>query len=99
VTSHDEDRWGYLWHAASGAAHGQNWFGLEAFDLLTLDEYEPGYFRTIAFPDPAFITETVGAACVTLRWGTLRWLMLGGHDPDLLLQAQHDVFKRMPKKE
>jgi hypothetical protein len=34
-----------------------------------------------------------------LRWGTLRWLMLGGHDPDLLLQAQHDVFKRMPKKE
>ena len=50
VTSHDEDRWGYLWHAASGAAHGQNWFGLEAFDLLTLDEYEPGYFRTIAFP-------------------------------------------------
>jgi len=50
-------------------------------------------------PDPAFITETVGAACVTLRWGTLRWLMLGGHDPDLLLQAQHDVFKRMPKKE
>jgi len=50
MTSHDEDRWGYLWHAASGAAHGQNWFGLEAFDLLTLDEYEPGYFRTIAFP-------------------------------------------------
>jgi hypothetical protein len=72
VTNHDESRWAYLWNAASGAAHGQNWFGLEAFDLLTVKEYEPGYFRTIAFPDPVFITETIDAACSTLQWGTLR---------------------------
>ena len=99
VTNHDEDRWSYLWNAASGAAHGQNWFGLEAFDLLTREEYEPGYFRTIAFPDPVFITETIGAACKTLQWGTLKWLVLGGHDPDLLRQAQRDVFERVPKKQ
>jgi hypothetical protein len=98
VTKHDEDRWSYLWNAASGAAHGQNWFGLEAFDLLTREEYEPGYFRTVAFPDPVFITETIGAACETLQWGTLKWLVLGGHDPDLLRQARRDVFERVPKK-
>lgn len=98
ATKHDADRWSYLWNAASGAAHGQNWFGIEAFELLTVDEYEPGYFRTIAFPDPMFITETVGAACSTLQWGTLRWLQMGGHDPKLLQQATREVFERMPKK-
>jgi hypothetical protein len=65
---------------------------------LTVKEYEPGFFRTIAFPDPVFITETVGAACSTLQWGTLRWLTLGGYDPDLLRQALFDVYQRMPKK-
>jgi hypothetical protein len=44
VTNHVESRWAYLWNAASGAAHGQNWFGLEAFDVLTVKKYEPGYF-------------------------------------------------------
>lgn len=98
VTNHDENRWSYLWNAASGAAHGQNWFGIEAFELLPVEQYEPGYFRTITIPDPVFITETVGAACATLQWGTLRWLMLGGHDPDLLRQTLSDVYKRVPKK-
>jgi hypothetical protein len=59
---------------------------------LTVKEYEPGFFRTIAFPDPVFITETVGAACSTLQWGTLRWLTLGGYE------ALFDVYQRMPKK-
>jgi hypothetical protein len=98
VTKQDENRWAYLWNAASGAAHGQNWFGLEAFDLLTLNEYEPGHFRTVAFPDPVFITETIGAACAALEWGTVRWLLLGGHDPNLVRQATREVFSRMPKK-
>jgi hypothetical protein len=99
VTQHDENRWSYLWNAASGAAHGQNWFGIEAFDLVTLNEYEPGYFRTIALPDVDLITDTLDAACSTLQWGTLRWLTLGGHNPDLLRTATRDVFERMPKTE
>jgi hypothetical protein len=98
ATKHDEDRWAYLWSAASGAAHGQNWFGLEAFDLLATEEYEPGYFRTIAFPDPAFVTDTVGAGCEALQWGTLRWLIMGGHDPETLFKTRREVFELMPKK-
>jgi hypothetical protein len=97
ATQHDENRWSYLWNAASGAAHGQNWFGIEGFELVTLDEYEPGYFRTIAVPDVEIITETLDAACSTLRWGTLKWLMLGGHSPELMRTATRDVFERMPK--
>jgi hypothetical protein len=77
----------------------QNWFGLEAFDLLTLYEYEPGHFRTVAFPDPIFITDTLGAACAALQHGTIRWLLLGGHDPNLMRQAIREVFSRMPKKD
>jgi hypothetical protein len=99
ATEHDENRWSYLWNAASGAGHGQNWFGIEGFELVTLDEYEPGYFRTIALPDVELLTETLGAACSTLEWGTLKWLLLGGHNPDLMRQATRDVFERMPKTE
>ena len=50
--SKDPDRWAYLWNAASGAAHGQNWFGVEAYELLHKQEYEPGYFRVKRMPDP-----------------------------------------------
>lgn len=32
----------YLWHTASGAAHGQNWLGVETSDLVPVIEYEPG---------------------------------------------------------
>ena len=87
----------YLRNAASGATHGQNWFGLEAFDVVPIIEYEPGHFRTIAFPDPEFITHTIRAACDALRWGTLRWLLMGRHDPDLIGQATMEIHERMPK--
>lgn len=99
VTKHDEDRWAYLWNAASGAGHGQNWFGLEAFDLHKTEEYEPGYFRTIAYPDPVFVTDTVGAACDALQWGTLRWLTMGGYDLNMLRRAAREVFELVPKKD
>lgn len=97
ATNNNPDRWAYLWNAASGAAHGQNWFAVEAFDVVPVLEYEPGHYRTLAFPDPVFITETIGAACEALRWGTLRWLLMGRHDPNLLSQALHDIYERMPK--
>jgi hypothetical protein len=97
ATDNNPDRWAYLWNAASGAAHGQNWFGIESYDVVPVFEYEPGHYRTLAFPDPEFITETIGAACEALRWGTLRWLLMGRHDPDLLSQATHEIYERMPK--
>jgi hypothetical protein len=99
ATGNDENRWGYLWNAASGAAHGQNWFGIEAFELMGSEEYEPGFFRTTAYPDVQMITESLDAACSTLEHGTLKWLLGGGHSPDLLRQAALDVYARMPKKD
>jgi hypothetical protein len=97
ATNNNPDRWAYLWNAASGAAHGQNWFGVEGYDVVPVFEYEPGHYRTLAFPDPLFITETIGAACDALRWGTLRWLLMGRHDPNLLSQAMHEIYERMSK--
>ncbi len=96
ATKHNPDRWAYLWHAASGAAHGQNWFGLEAHDLIPVAEYEPGHFRMITIPDPVFITDTIEAACDTLQWGTLRWLMMGHHDPEIFKDAMIEIHQRTP---
>lgn len=99
VVGKDANEWAYLWQAASGAGHGQNWFGIEGFDLLPTAEYQPGHFRTISIPDPIFITETIEAAAFALQWGTLRWLQLGGHDPSLLGAAVWEVSAKMPKKD
>ncbi|TLF74039.1 hypothetical protein [Nocardia cyriacigeorgica] len=99
VTGNDENFWAYLWNAASGAGHGQNWFGLEAYNLLHRIEYEPDHYRTLSIPDPMFVTELIGAASLALQWGTLRWLMYGGHDPELLSRATAETFAKMPKKE
>lgn len=99
ATSHNEDRWAYMWNAASGAGHGQNWFGIEGFELVAGNEYEPGYFRTTALPDVDLISDMLDAACSTLQWGTLKWLLLGGHSPDVISTAARDVFERMPKTE
>lgn len=97
ATQHDPNRWAYLWHAASGAAHGQNWFGLEAHELIPIAEYEPGHFRMITIPDPEFITDTIQAACDSLHWGTLRWLVMGRHDPEMLRDAMKEIHRQMPK--
>ncbi|MEV4158318.1 hypothetical protein AB0J48_35375 [Nocardia salmonicida] len=94
----DVGRWTYLWNAASGATHGQDWFGIEGFDLLAKAEYEPGFYRTVSTPDPTFITETFEAASETLMRGTVRVLQFGGHDPTMLATATREIFERMPKK-
>jgi hypothetical protein len=95
ATQHDENRWAYLWNSASGAGHGQNWFGIEGFELL--GSYEPGYSRTIALPDVDLISDTLDAACSTLQWGTLKWLVASGHDPNLMWKATREIYDRMPK--
>ncbi|MDG4667995.1 hypothetical protein [Mycobacterium sp. 236(2023)] len=94
----DVDRWAYLWNAASGAAHGQNWFGIEAFELMSKQEYEPGYFRVKRLPDVGFITETLDAAVTTLAGGTHLWLRNAGVSGSVWVQAMRDVFSRMPKR-
>lgn len=98
ATTCDEDRWAYLWNAAAGAGHGQNWFGVEGFILLGKTEYERGHYRTVSVPDPSFVTETIGAACTALQDGTSRWLAAGKHDLELLQDAIREVHDRMPKK-
>lgn len=97
VTGNDEGQWAYLWNAASGAGHGQNWFGIEGFNLLPSQEYQPGHFRALSIPDPVFITETIEAAALCLHWGTARWLIMGGHGPDLLQEAKIEILDKMPK--
>lgn len=92
----DPDRWDYLWNAASGAAHGQNWFGIEAFELLRKEEYEPGYFRVKRLPDVDFITDTLDAAVTTLGYGTHLWLKYAGASDDVWNQAIQDVLGQMP---
>lgn len=94
----DKDHWAYLWNAASGAGHGQNWFGIEGFGLLAKEEYEPGHYHIVSIPYPSFVTDTIGAACTVLRHGTESWLMMGGHNPDLVQLATREVFDQMPKK-
>ncbi|GAA2375812.1 hypothetical protein [Gordonia cholesterolivorans] len=95
----DPARWCYLWNAASGAAHGQYWFGMEGYDVALGEEYEPGHFRTRRLPDPAFITETVEAAAHALLWAVWRWLDVSGYAAQQRLEsALVEVHSRMPKK-
>ncbi|MDV6264005.1 hypothetical protein [Rhodococcoides yunnanense] len=96
-TGSDPNEWAYLWNAASGAGHGQNWFGLEGFDLVPTEEYEPGHFRTTSIPDPIYITDTVDAATHALLRGTMRWLELGGHDEKMIGAVAPEIFAKMPK--
>lgn len=96
--SEDPDRWAYLWNAASGAAHGQNWFGTEAYKLLSKEEYEPGYYRVQRMPDPGYITATLDAAVTTLAGGTHLWLAYAGFKTEVWSQAIKDVFDQMPKQ-
>lgn len=81
LTDNDEAYWAYLWHAASGAAHGQNWFSIEGFEVLVGEEYDEGHFRAASMPDPEFITGTIGAAVEALDHAAFRWMLLAGHDP------------------
>jgi len=97
-TENNAGRWAYLWNAAAGAGHGQNWFGVEGYILLDKTEYAQGHFLTVSVPDPSFVTETIGAACTALEAGTVRWLAAGKHDVKILLDATVEVHARMTKR-
>lgn len=98
VQGKDADRWAYLWNAASGAGHGQNWFSLEGYELQLGEEYEPGHHRVERSPDVTFITDTVDAAAGTLQYGALRWALLAGYPfQEMFGQALLEVHARMPK--
>lgn len=94
----DAERWAFLWNAASGAGHGQNWFGMVGYDVELGEEYELGHFRSTRTPDVVFITEVMEAAADTLIWGACRWLDLAGYDGQALIKAAlHQVHERMPQ--
>ncbi|MEE6167425.1 MULTISPECIES: hypothetical protein [unclassified Mycolicibacterium] len=97
IAGRDADEWAFWWNAASGAAHGQNWLGIEGYQLHGKSEYEPGHFRVAKLPDPEFITNIIDAASSCLLAGTVKWLGLAGHSMDDYAQAQRDVFSQMPK--
>lgn len=95
TSGNDEAQWAYFWHAASGAAHGQNWFGIEGFEVLVGDEYDEGHFRTTSMPDPEFITGTIGAAVEALNYAACRWMLLAGYNP---LQATAEAIVAISEK-
>jgi hypothetical protein len=99
ICEKDESEWAYYWNAASGAAHGQNWFSIEGFEVAFREEYEPGHYRTVTTPDPEFITATIGAAATALKHATCRWMMTAGYPLELMTIAMTEVFERMPKKD
>lgn len=94
----DENEWAYYWNAASGAAHGQNWFSVEAFLIAAKEEYEPGHFRVSSLPDPEFITATMVAATNALTVGTQLWLTNAGYSVQRIGASMLEVYERMPKK-
>jgi hypothetical protein len=97
-TDNDESEWAYFWHAASGAAHGQNWFSIEGFEVLVGDEYDEGHFRTASMPDPEFITGTIGAAVEALNHAAWRWMLMAGYNPmQATTEALLAIGERLPK--
>ncbi|WP_156528131.1 hypothetical protein [Gordonia sp. 852002-50395_SCH5434458] len=99
ASGEDASEWSYLWNAASGAAHGQNWFSMVGYDIELGEEYEPGHFRSTRIPDAVYITELMEAAGHAVQWATFRWLDLAGYDaPTRLQESMVAVHERMPKK-
>lgn len=93
----EESEWAYYWKAASGAAHGQNWFGLEGYEITPLHEYEPGFVRAAFVPDPAYLSRTFTAAAQALYEGTSRWLNACGYPVEVLIEAAEQVRSSVPK--
>ncbi len=64
-------------------------------ELRSIEQFSyDDYVQTL--PDPVFITDTIEAACDTLQWGTLRWLMMGHHDPEIFKDAMIEIHQRTP---
>lgn len=61
-----------IWRAASGAAHGKAWAANELQHVVTLDQYEPGQFRTFQIPDAGPMTRVLKVAEKMTLHGVLR---------------------------
>lgn len=70
--SFDPDVLEGIWRAASGSAHGKAWPALSLQHVVPVDEYEPGQFRTIRFPDAEKMTEVLNVASEMTMHGVLR---------------------------
>lgn len=98
VTGLDANRTVYLWNAASGAGHGQNWFASDGYDRSLRDEPEPDYRRVWLIPNLSAFSETMRCATTVLSWGARQWLEMAGEEADTLFQAALlEVYERMPK--
>jgi hypothetical protein len=87
VVGLDPDRVETVWRAASGAAHGKAWASLALQEVVPLDEYESGQFRTIRVPDADAMTEVLKVAEHMTTYGVLRHADFCGADITSLLES------------
>jgi hypothetical protein len=79
-----------IWRAASGVAHGKHWPTLDLQQVVPIEEYEPGQFRTVQIPDLDGLTEVLRAAHAITQVGVLRFLDYSGADIALALERARD---------
>lgn len=87
VAELDADKVENVWRAASGAAHGKNWPALHLQRVVPVDEYEPGQFRTLQFPDPEAMTEVMEIASQLTNHGVIRHADFCGSDIGSLMDG------------
>lgn len=86
-----------IWRAASGAAHGKYWPNIDLQSVVPGEEYEPGHFRALMFPDPAGIVEVMRAALHVTDVAALRFVDFSGADiPALIDEARLWLAERIP---
>lgn len=89
-----------IWRAASGAAHGKYWPTLELQEVIPVQEYEPGQYRSMQVPDVGGITEALQAAHAMTQIGVLRYLDYSRLDISAsIASAQAWVSEIIPLKE
>lgn len=88
-----------MWRTASAAAHGRNWYTHATHAVQVGEEYEPGYFRSVAVPDEAALVDVMTVAA-TLTFGVVSRYAVGlGEDPDeLSRRALLEVARCSPLK-
>ncbi len=94
IDAEDAER---IWRAASGSAHGKYWPSIDLQDILPGEEYEPGHFRAIRFPDPKGMAEVLKCADGMTTYGVLKFADYSGADiGELILEAQSWLAEVIP---
>lgn len=89
-----------IWRAASGVAHGKYWPTLELQQVVPVEEYEQGQFRSVQIPDVDGITEVLRAAHAVTQFGVLRFLDYSGVDIASSIASARDWLSEViPLKE